>query len=137
MPPGALGGDSKTEAMAALEQMMSTAHMHPSQRFMPGDWHCPKCKDLQFARNTVCRKCGEPKPTDAFNSTAMHQQKPKTAQSPEGGADFKNWSDSTSKEAKPADRDNRRGRQDSNDRQGRRGRSRSHSRGRRDGRGRR
>lgn len=30
----------------------------------PGDWDCPKCDDLQFARNTECRKCGEPKPRD-------------------------------------------------------------------------
>lgn len=26
-----------------------------------GDWNCPKCGDLQFARNTQCRQCGEPK----------------------------------------------------------------------------
>ncbi|CAE8581215.1 unnamed protein product, partial [Polarella glacialis] len=24
----------------------------------PGDWDCPKCGDLQFARNAECRKCG-------------------------------------------------------------------------------
>ncbi|CAE8604114.1 unnamed protein product [Polarella glacialis] len=24
----------------------------------PGDWDCPKCGDLQFARNPECRKCG-------------------------------------------------------------------------------
>lgn len=24
----------------------------------PGDWICPMCKDLQFARNTSCRTCG-------------------------------------------------------------------------------
>merc|ERR1712110_1185560 len=29
-----------------------------------GDWACPSCSDIQFARNTVCRKCGTPKPTD-------------------------------------------------------------------------
>lgn len=26
------------------------------------DWTCPACGDLQFARNTACRKCGTPKP---------------------------------------------------------------------------
>eukprot|EP00927_Polykrikos_kofoidii_P069611 TRINITY_DN65158_c0_g1_i1.p2 TRINITY_DN65158_c0_g1~~TRINITY_DN65158_c0_g1_i1.p2 ORF type:complete len:148 (+),score=19.88 TRINITY_DN65158_c0_g1_i1:82-525(+) len=31
----------------------------------PGDWDCVKCNDVQFARNTECRKCGEPKPRDA------------------------------------------------------------------------
>eukprot|EP00929_Paragymnodinium_shiwhaense_P046008 TRINITY_DN2344_c0_g1_i3.p4 TRINITY_DN2344_c0_g1~~TRINITY_DN2344_c0_g1_i3.p4 ORF type:complete len:123 (+),score=24.77 TRINITY_DN2344_c0_g1_i3:91-459(+) len=30
----------------------------------PGDWECPKCRDVQFARNTHCRKCDEPKPRD-------------------------------------------------------------------------
>lgn len=27
-----------------------------------GDWTCPKCGDLQFARNNQCRKCSEPRP---------------------------------------------------------------------------
>merc|ERR1712216_177769 len=31
----------------------------------PGDWHCPGCNDLQFARNPACRKCGTPKPANA------------------------------------------------------------------------
>lgn len=28
----------------------------------PGDWYCPNCGDLQFARNTVCRQCKTPNP---------------------------------------------------------------------------
>jgi len=28
----------------------------------PGDWDCPGCNDRQFARNSTCRKCGEPRP---------------------------------------------------------------------------
>eukprot|EP00913_Durusdinium_trenchii_P012280 g11530.t1 len=28
-----------------------------------GDWKCPNCNDLQFARNAACRRCGAPKPT--------------------------------------------------------------------------
>eukprot|EP00403_Amphidinium_massartii_P031001 CAMPEP_0178405654 /NCGR_PEP_ID=MMETSP0689_2-20121128/18511_1 /TAXON_ID=160604 /ORGANISM="Amphidinium massartii, Strain CS-259" /LENGTH=564 /DNA_ID=CAMNT_0020026677 /DNA_START=226 /DNA_END=1920 /DNA_ORIENTATION=+ len=28
----------------------------------PGDWHCPNCNDLQFARNAQCRKCLTPRP---------------------------------------------------------------------------
>merc|ERR1739848_366141 len=29
---------------------------------LPGDWDCPKCGDLVFARNSACRICGTPKP---------------------------------------------------------------------------
>eukprot|EP00403_Amphidinium_massartii_P012836 CAMPEP_0178425040 /NCGR_PEP_ID=MMETSP0689_2-20121128/28519_1 /TAXON_ID=160604 /ORGANISM="Amphidinium massartii, Strain CS-259" /LENGTH=457 /DNA_ID=CAMNT_0020046693 /DNA_START=92 /DNA_END=1466 /DNA_ORIENTATION=+ len=32
---------------------------------MPGDWICPSCQDLQFARNTHCRQCGTEKPEGA------------------------------------------------------------------------
>lgn len=28
-----------------------------------GDWKCPNCNDLQFAKNQICRKCGTPDPT--------------------------------------------------------------------------
>lgn len=35
---------------------------------MPGDWHCPRCGDHQFARNQVCRSCSTPKPV--ANETA-------------------------------------------------------------------
>merc|ERR1712110_1048102 len=30
----------------------------------PGDWLCPSCGDLQFARNTSCRQCGAARPDD-------------------------------------------------------------------------
>merc|ERR1712032_117804 len=30
----------------------------------PGDWYCPNCNDLQFARNPKCRKCGTPNPAN-------------------------------------------------------------------------
>lgn len=36
-----------------------------SQKAMPGDWVCPKCRDLQFARNRTCRMCGTEKPATA------------------------------------------------------------------------
>lgn len=29
-----------------------------------GDWCCPMCKDVQFARNAFCRRCGMQKPLD-------------------------------------------------------------------------
>lgn len=38
----------------------STSQHFTEQR--PGDWTCPSCKDLQFAKNTHCRKCGTPNP---------------------------------------------------------------------------
>jgi len=28
----------------------------------PGDWMCPSCNDLNFARNVACRKCNTTKP---------------------------------------------------------------------------
>ncbi|CAJ1453472.1 unnamed protein product [Effrenium voratum] len=31
----------------------------------PGDWNCKSCGDLQFARNTKCRRCGADKPSDS------------------------------------------------------------------------
>jgi len=31
----------------------------------PGDWYCPSCGDLQFAKNTVCRRCNAAKPEDS------------------------------------------------------------------------
>merc|ERR1711972_12407 len=37
-----------------------------------GDWFCPGCNDLQFRRNTQCRKCGTPNPgagTSPFGKT--------------------------------------------------------------------
>jgi len=29
-----------------------------------GDWVCPSCGDHQFAKNSSCRKCGQPKPAN-------------------------------------------------------------------------
>ena len=36
-------------------------------KFKKGDWICPKCEDHQFSKNSVCRRCGEKKPTDVEN----------------------------------------------------------------------
>jgi len=38
---------------------------------MPGDWNCPACGDLQFARNTACRKCGTLNPTGGAQGQAF------------------------------------------------------------------
>merc|ERR1719247_1712724 len=37
----------------------------------PGDWFCPSCNDLQFAKNTQCRKCGTPNPDPLGSMNAM------------------------------------------------------------------
>merc|ERR550514_1388224 len=37
--------------------------LHPNAK--PGDWLCPGCGDLQFARNFTCRRCSTPKPSGA------------------------------------------------------------------------
>mmetsp|Transcript_10197 Transcript_10197/g.28753 ORF Transcript_10197/g.28753 Transcript_10197/m.28753 type:complete len:191 (-) Transcript_10197:314-886(-) len=39
-----------------------------SMNMKPGDWVCPSCKDLQFARNTTCRLCNTPRPDEAGTS---------------------------------------------------------------------
>merc|ERR1719434_531590 len=36
-----------------------------AQQQLPGDWHCPQCNDLQFARNKQCRMCGAERPLTA------------------------------------------------------------------------
>lgn len=36
-----------------------------------GDWHCPGCRDLQFARNAMCRRCGTSKPAETMSSSAL------------------------------------------------------------------
>ena len=33
-----------------------------SKPMQPGDWGCPNCGDMQFARNTHCRQCGQERP---------------------------------------------------------------------------
>lgn len=39
----------------------------------PGDWECPSCGDLQFARNMACRKCNAPRPEGAGGSSQVAQ----------------------------------------------------------------
>lgn len=36
----------------------------------PGDWYCPACQDLQFARNMACRLCSTPKPEEGVEAGA-------------------------------------------------------------------
>jgi len=37
----------------------------------PGDWVCPACGDLNFARNVACRRCGQAKPTPEAGGGCM------------------------------------------------------------------
>lgn len=39
----------------------------------PGDWTCPACNDLQFARNPVCRRCGSARPAAEPGSAQAFQ----------------------------------------------------------------
>eukprot|EP00418_Pyrodinium_bahamense_P072646 CAMPEP_0179091870 /NCGR_PEP_ID=MMETSP0796-20121207/41989_1 /TAXON_ID=73915 /ORGANISM="Pyrodinium bahamense, Strain pbaha01" /LENGTH=335 /DNA_ID=CAMNT_0020789467 /DNA_START=41 /DNA_END=1049 /DNA_ORIENTATION=- len=50
------------------------------QQMMPGDWTCPNCQDLVFARNNACRRCSTPKPGAACMGT------PSVASQPFSGA---------------------------------------------------
>merc|ERR1719356_1506881 len=43
-------------------------YRNPKHQSREGDWTCPKCGDLVFARNTCCRKCGL-KREEAFMNT--------------------------------------------------------------------
>jgi len=39
-------------------------------RDRPGDWYCPSCDDLQFARNDQCRLCGTAQPQEGLQRSA-------------------------------------------------------------------
>eukprot|EP00434_Breviolum_minutum_P001210 symbB.v1.2.001058.t2/scaffold33.1/size517934/10 len=54
LSPGALGLATTAETPAPTGRTFNTK---------PGDWNCKACGDLQFARNTKCRRCGAPKPS--------------------------------------------------------------------------
>eukprot|EP00434_Breviolum_minutum_P001208 symbB.v1.2.001057.t1/scaffold33.1/size517934/9 len=50
----------------------------------PGDWNCKACGDLQFARNTKCRRCGAPKPSQEELDAAGPPTKPHSNMAPDG-----------------------------------------------------
>jgi len=46
----------------------------------PGDWICPQCQDLQFARNSECRLCSAPRPTEGdenFEASRVRSRSPR------------------------------------------------------------
>lgn len=68
MDRGPGGGRGKN---VLLEKQALTRVIHEAYSSRPdlmmaqpreGDWYCPTCKDLQFERNTICRRCGTPNP---------------------------------------------------------------------------
>jgi len=61
---------------------------HGGQEMKPGDWFCPGCNDLQFAKNKKCRKCSTPNPDPQGSLAAA-----------EASGNFKN----NSAERKPGD----------------------------------
>jgi len=58
-PEGAGAGGGASFASSGLPVRPAATN---NQRALPGDWYCPRCKDLQFARNMQCRMCGAGKP---------------------------------------------------------------------------
>ncbi|CAK0872492.1 unnamed protein product [Prorocentrum cordatum] len=56
-------GDWNCPACGDLQFAKNTACRRHQTK--PGDWNCPACGDLQFARNTNCRKCGAGNPAGA------------------------------------------------------------------------
>jgi len=54
LSPAALGLATTAETPAPTGRTFNTK---------PGDWNCKACGDLQFARNTKCRRCGADKPS--------------------------------------------------------------------------
>lgn len=56
-------GSLQAAQAAGAKTQESKQPQHPS---LPGDWNCPACGDLQFARNEACRKCATPNPQGGF-----------------------------------------------------------------------
>lgn len=67
-----------------------------SQIAKPGDWLCPNpdCRDLQFERNQVCRRCSTPKPESAAVPVIPKPRKAREPTLQESPVEFKHgdWS---------------------------------------------
>merc|ERR1740117_1675190 len=59
-------------SMAAKEAGHAAGQVMLGENMKPGDWYCPGCNDLQFAKNAQCRKCATPNPDpEASQAAAM------------------------------------------------------------------
>jgi len=114
MGGGGGGNGMNTQMMQSMimQQMMAMQHMMPGmgnmmggggkgggckggackgggkggkQERKPGDWDCPGCQDLQFARNTQCRMCGTPKPEMDESGADLHDGGRPRSRSPRRG----------------------------------------------------
>lgn len=57
-------------SLAAKEAGVAAGQASLGENMKPGDWYCPGCNDLQFARNVKCRKCGTANPDPAASEAA-------------------------------------------------------------------
>merc|ERR1712232_1341241 len=48
--------DARDVTAVLVKRVANALHMKP------GDWVCPGCYDVQFARKAMCSQCGTPKP---------------------------------------------------------------------------
>lgn len=72
------GKPDDDSAMAAMIAAMfgQAAAAAPAAGGKPGDWNCPACGDLQFARNTACRRCGAANPLGDLMAAASSARAP-------------------------------------------------------------
>lgn len=69
-PDGAAGIAGAVPGVMGQQTVMAANVGSVIGQSSPGDWVCPACMDLQFARNAQCRRCGTPKP----DTSAIGQQ---------------------------------------------------------------
>jgi len=67
-------------SQAAMEAGIAAAAAKHTEK--PGDWYCPNCGDLQFAKNLECRKCGTPTSDPEAAKAAAAFQKSKQEMKP-------------------------------------------------------
>eukprot|EP00927_Polykrikos_kofoidii_P024392 TRINITY_DN22196_c0_g1_i1.p1 TRINITY_DN22196_c0_g1~~TRINITY_DN22196_c0_g1_i1.p1 ORF type:complete len:1475 (+),score=348.70 TRINITY_DN22196_c0_g1_i1:86-4426(+) len=57
------GQQHQRQLMQLQEQnVLHRRQLEKQLQAKPGDWNCPGCSDLQFARNSRCRRCGTLRP---------------------------------------------------------------------------
>eukprot|EP00697_Spironema_sp_BW2_P009582 gnl/Spiro4/24535_TR12164_c0_g3_i1.p2 gnl/Spiro4/24535_TR12164_c0_g3~~gnl/Spiro4/24535_TR12164_c0_g3_i1.p2 ORF type:complete len:182 (-),score=59.02 gnl/Spiro4/24535_TR12164_c0_g3_i1:146-691(-) len=61
------------------------AHAAAARGPREGDWHCPGCQNVNFARRDTCNRCNEPRPADAHVVHANEAQALAATQLAAGG----------------------------------------------------